>query len=225
MNYVYIFLIIAVGLYLVWRFHYFFRDPEREVPKGKNIVSAADGTVVYVRKVSHGEIPISIKKRNPIKLTEVTLLGDENFPKEEKYIVGIFMHPTSVHVNRSPISGKVVFQKYIKAKKNLPMTAMWFRTLLHLKPYEALSTHILENERNIIQIVGDIFVTVVQIADIYVNKIDSYIQVGDVINKGQRVGMIKIGSQVDMIFPVSNIKIVVKEGQKVLAGESIIATY
>jgi hypothetical protein len=37
--------------------------------------------------------------------------------------------------------------------------------------------------------------------------------------------MIKIGSQVDMIFPVSNIKIVVKEGQKVLAGESIIATY
>ena len=71
---------------------------------------------------------------------------------------------------------------------------------------------------------GGLPVYVTQIADIYVNKIDCWAKEGDNLEKGQRIGMIKMGSQVDIVFPVfPNVKITVKEGQKVKAGESIIA--
>lgn len=225
MNFIYFLPLILLFIYLLWRFHYFFRDPERKIPSGKNIVSVADGTVVYIRKINNGEIPISIKKRRIIKLTEVAALSRDYFSEGENYIVGVFMHPTSVHVNRAPISGRIAFQKYINNRKNLPMTAMWFRTLLRQRPYELYSEHILENERNIIQLVGDIPITIIQIADIYVNKIDTYVAINDEITKGKRIGMIKMGSQVDIIFPAKNVKLEIHEGQKVLAGESIIATY
>ena len=136
------------------------------------------------------------------------------------------MHPTSVHVNRAPIDGRIVEQKYIKNNKNLPMTLMWWRVLLKIRPYEKFSDHILENERNIIQINGDLPVSVIQIADIYVNKIVAFFSKDDIIKKGERIGVIKMGSQVDIIFPaLDNVNIKIHEGDYVYAGSSIIAEY
>ena len=217
-------LCLIIVVYLYWRFIFFYRDPDRIIPKGKNLVAAADGTIVYVRKVELGEIPISIKKKKKIKLTELAPFRKEVF-KGPQYIVGIFMHPTSIHVNRAPIKGRITLMKYVKSK-NLPMTLMWWRVLLRLKPYEKYSPHVFTNERNVIQIQGEIPVTVVQIADIYVNKIVAFVKKKEIVEKGQRIGMIKMGSQVDMIFPYDpGIQIKIKEGQAVKAGASIIAEY
>jgi phosphatidylserine decarboxylase len=213
-------------IWFIWRYFYFFRDPNRIIPDGRNIVSPADGTVVYIKRIENDEVPISIKKRSFIHLEELLPIQRKFSISGSKYLVGIFMHPTSVHVNRAPISGTVVHQEYISNKKNLPMTLMWWRVLLKIKPYEKFSSHIIENERNIIQINGDLPITVVQIADIYVNKIVSFVQLGKEVKKGDRIGVIKIGSQVDLIIPVEErVNIKIKEGQKVFAGSTIIADY
>ena len=67
---------------------------------------------------------------------------------------------------------------------------------------------------------------VVQIADVYISKIECWIKKGKKLSKGQRYGRIIMGSQVDLIFPAKdNVKIKVEEFQDVKAGESIIATY
>ena len=64
------------------------------------------------------------------------------------------------------------------------------------------------------------------IADIYVNRIECWVGIGDKVSKGQRVGRILMGSQVDLIFPCeNNMKVVITEGQKVKAGESVIAEF
>lgn len=183
-------------------------------------MSPADGTVVYVRRFNNGTVPIAIKKKKEIRLEEIL---KTSLPMDSYYIIGIFMHPTSVHVNRAPIEGEVG-NVFYTAGRNLPMTAMWWRVLFRRKPYEANSQHILTNERNTIEIIGKIRIFVTQIADIYVNRIECWVKRGEMVSKGQRIGMIKLGSQVDMIFPCKNIiSVRVREGQKVKAGESVIA--
>lgn len=215
-------LISLIVLLLYWRFFYFFRNPERVIPGGNNIVSPADGTIVYIKKVKNNSVPISIKKKKEIKLDEIMGL---NICMDDYYLVGIFMHPTSVHVNRAPIDGKV--EKIIYTKGiNLPMTALWWSVLLKIRPYEAYSSHIITNERNTIFINGQIPLFITQIADVYVNKIECWVKENDLISKGQKVGRIIMGSQVDIVFPcIDNIKITIEEGQYVKAGENIIAEF
>jgi phosphatidylserine decarboxylase len=215
-------LILFLLVYLYWRFFFFFRDPERNIPIGNNIVSPADGTVVYIKELKNDIVPISVKNKKEILLNEILKYPDS--VKHPSYLVGIFMHPTSVHVNRAPLDGQIEKVIYTK-NKNLPMTLMWWRVLLRLKPYESYSKHIYQNERNTFLIRGIIPVFVVQIADIYVNKIECWVKERQLVRKGERLGMIKMGSQVDMLFPVLGVdKILVVVGQKVRAGESVIAS-
>ncbi len=192
-----------------------------EIPVGSNIVSPAEGTVVYIKKINGDVAPISIKNKKEIRLDEIFKCKIPEL--SEWYLIGIFMHPTSVHVNRAPVPG--IVQKIIYTKgNNLPMTFMWLRVLLRLRPYELYSKHILSNERNTILFKGIIPVFIVQIADIYVNKIECWIREGQDVAKGDRIGMIKMGSQVDILFPTSGIsKIAVNVGDRVRAGESVLA--
>lgn len=213
--------IILLVTYCFWKFFFFYRDPERNIPTGENIVSPADGTVVYVKKIENDIAPISIKNKRIIKLEEIFKFNPNI--SQSSYLVGVFMHPTSVHVNRAPISGKIEKIIYTKGK-NLPMTFMWWRVLLKMKPYELYSNHILQNERNTILFSGKIPVFIVQIADIYVNKIECWVKEQQEVIKGERVGMIKMGSQVDLLFPSTSVSsIVVEVGQKIKAGETVIA--
>ena len=217
-----ILLLLLITLYFFWRFFWFFRNPERNIPEGNNIVSAADGTVEYVKKVIGGNVPISIKNKKEITLEEITKYFPINL-KDPYYIVGVFMHPTSIHVNRAPIAGTIKKMVYTRGV-NLPMTLMWWRVLLNMEPYEFYSKHILSNERNTTFIAGVLPLIVVQISDIYIKKIEPWIKESDTVNKGQRIGIIKMGSQVDIIFPVQvNVEIIAKKGDKVKAGESILA--
>lgn len=218
-----IIILLIIFLYIYWRFFYFFRDPERKIPSGSNVVAPADGTVVYVKEFKKNEIPISIKRNRSVDIRD--LVKSEIVSNYDFFIIGIFMHPTSVHINRSPIDGVAEKIEYFKGR-NLPMTLMWWRVLLGIRPFERGSNHITSNERNIISIKGSIQAIVIQIADIYVNKIECYISPGSALVKGQKIGAIKMGSQVDLILPkISNLLIKVKESDKVYAGSSILATY
>ena len=81
-----------------------------------------------------------------------------------------------------------------------------------------------ENERNIIVIDGKIRVVTIQIAGTFARRINCYVDLGQTLNRGDKIGMIKLGSQVVLIYP-SKINTIVKVGDKVKAGESIIGAF
>jgi phosphatidylserine decarboxylase len=156
---------------------WFFRDPDREVPTGPVAVSPADGKVVLIKR------------------------------KPEYTRVSIFLNVFDVHVNRSPIAGKVVQVKYKPGK------------FLVASKEEAS----VDNEMNTITVDGQgTVVEFSQIAGLIARRIVCYKKPGDYVTAGERVGLIKFGSRVDITFgPEWDLE--VKEGQRVSAGSSIIA--
>ncbi len=187
---------------------FFYRDPERNSPQREGvIVSPADGKVLYVKEIRNGEVPFSKKKGRKFKLEELTKV---DFLKNTMaYQIGIGMNFLNVHVNRAPISGQVVFLKHIPGK------------FLSLKREEA----VLVNERVTISIENSTFkVAVVQIASRLVRRIVPYVREGQRVSRGERIGIIKFGSQVDLLLPeLPGLKICVKPGDEVIAGVSIVA--
>lgn len=169
-------------LFVVW----FFRNPERTPPspEGTNVVSPADGKVIY-----GGDSPPGRYLAGPGKR------------------VSIFMSPLNVHVNRAPVSGKVVDVRYNPGE--------------YFAAYADKAS--LRNEQNgvTIETTGGARVTYVQIAGFIARRIVNDVRPGDVVRQGRRVGMIRFGSRVDVYLPASA-ELRVREGEHVRAGESIL---
>ena len=185
----------------------FYRDPERRPPKlDSGIVSPADGEVLYVKNVRQGILPVANKQGRNYTLTELTR---SDLHTQDAVVVGIGMSFMDVHVNRAPISGRVVFRRHFPGRfGSLRSPAMVF-----------------ENERatTVIEREG-IQIAVVQIASRLVRQIVSYIHEGDELAIGDRIGMIRFGSQVDLVVPArSDMQLLVQPGERVWAGESVIA--
>lgn len=199
---------------------FFPRDPSRSVDPRALIVAPADGRIVYVAQVEEGRVPIAIKQRSEIPLDDI-VKGTRR--PETGVLIGIFMSPFDVHYQRSPISGIVQETSYHPAAYNHVMGSMFLRNLFRIQPMYARSPHIVANERNIVHIEGrnqDAYI--VQIADQQVNRIDCYVRPGDRVVAGQKIGMIRRGSQVDLFLPgvVPSDLAGVAVGQKVRAGAS-----
>lgn len=212
-------LAIAVRAYERW---WFPRDPERVVDPSALIVAPADGRVVYVASVENGVVPIAIKGRREIPLDEI-VKGSER--PLAGVLIGIFMSPFDVHYQRSPVSGVVSEVTYHPAGYNHVMGSMFLRNLVGMEPLHAKSPHIHDNERNVIRIdTTDRTVFVVQIADQQVNKIDCYVTEGDAVDIGERIGMIRRGSQVDLFVVGATVGDFadLEIGMKVAAGETVL---
>ncbi len=187
----------------------FYRDPERIPPEKKNVIlSPADGTVRYVKKVTQGKIPFSNKKGNQFKIDE---LAKCDLLKNGLYLIGIEMNIFDVHVNRAPIKGKIVYQEHHRGK---------YLSLRNIRS-------VWENERVTTIIDNNHFqIGVIQIASRLVRRIVSFLQKGNEVKIGQRLGMIKFGSQVDVVIPaLKNLTIDVKTKDLTKAGVTIIAHY
>lgn len=160
----------------------FFRDPERRAPAGPVAVSPADGKVVAVIEGAGGASRVSI-----------------------------FLNIFDVHVNRTPIAGKI---KCVNYKKGDFLAAN----------REAAS---LANEQNIVTVEGVVGgrttqVTFKQIAGLIARRIICYKRAGDIVAPAERVGLIKFGSRVDVQFG-PEWEVTVKPGERVKAGSSVIA--
>ncbi len=134
---------------------------------------------------------------------------DDKFLNSKAKMVSIFMSPLNVHVNRIPITGKVEYVKYIQGE--------------YLAAFEDKASE--RNERNEIGITspaGKVFFT--QIAGFVARRIVSNLKVGDSVNIGNRFGMIKFGSRVDIIVP-EQWQVKVKKDDNVTAGETILFEY
>lgn len=187
----------------------FSRDPERYIrqePQG--LIAPADGTICYIRRIEKGGIPVSQKGNQHFTLDNFM---EKDLKTDVCYQIGIAMSLLDVHVNRAPISGKVLSQKKIHGYFiSLKKPRSWFRSARLLTVF---------NE-------GDFSVGVVQIASRFVRRIVSYKQPGNVIKQGERFGMIQFGSQVDVILPEQkNMRLCVQTGDKIRAGETVLVKY
>jgi len=195
-------LAVAFGL---WRFY---RDPERYVPgDDSGIVSPADGRVIYVKCIEKGSVTYSEKGGRKFLLSDFA--GSDSLP-DEGFLIGLSMNFFDVHVNRAPIDGRISLVRRIAG------------SFLSLKKQEALT----QNERALTVIDNGLLkVGIVQIASRLVRKIVSYVSEGSEIRKGDRIGMIRFGSQVDLVIPsLPGLQVVVGCGDRVQAGTTVIAT-
>lgn len=187
----------------------FFRDPERKIPYNDNVlVSPADGTVLYIKKLEDGTIPISVKQGRAARIDEMI---QTDMLSDARYILGIEMNVLNVHVNRSPVDGKITF------KKHIPGSFLSLRNEESPVRNERLTTVIDQ---------GAFKIAVIQIASRLVRRIDSYVDTGDIVTMGDRIGMIRFGSQVDVIIPaLKDLEFAVGVGDEVTAGTSLLATH
>lgn len=121
--------------------------------------------------------------------------------------VSVFLSPLDVHINRAPIAGKITKVDYIKGRK-APATS---------------NEASFSNERNSLTIENDkVIVVCTQIAGIIARRIVCWSKLGDELTRGQKFGMIKFSSRTDLLMP-KTVEIVVKIGDRVVGGETIIA--
>lgn len=216
---------LAAGGYFWWRHVWFFRNPRRQPPAEPGLVSPADGTVVYVKRVLPGEDVVVIKEG--VAATVKDLVGEDL--ARAKLVVGIFMSPFDVHYNRSPLDARVEFFRTHPARgANVHMGAMHWRSLAGIEPRYAGSMHIVQNERAVTAFSAtyrgaELTFYVVQIGALTVNGIDSYVAPGARVARGETFGMIRIGSQVDLVVPWrDDFDVRVAPGDTVRAGETIL---
>ena len=159
---------------------FFFRDPKRVPPSDPDVVvSPADG--------------------------KVTRVGPPT-PGADSTVISIFLSPLDVHINRSPIPGKIVDVLYSPGK-------------FLMATNEKAS---LVNEQNALTIQGEkITVVCKQIAGILARRIVCWKAEGDSLGLGERFGMIKFSSRTDLLLP-ANVRVTVKEGDRVRGGTTVI---
>jgi phosphatidylserine decarboxylase len=196
-------LISGIGV-VMWQF---FRDPERIPPDVLNaIIAPADGKIIYVREVAAGTVPCAIKGKKNIEISEITKTGA--LDTTDGYIIGICMSVLDVHITRAPIGGKITSIESFPGRT--------------LSPKDWRSE--IENPRTTLIIEGDAQrIVVTEMGTPYVSKILSFVGVGAPVVRGQKIGKITWGSQVDVIIPSAEVEILVKEGDAVTAGETILA--
>ncbi len=199
--------LVTIVMAVVLLAYRFYRDPERKAPDRTGaIVSPADGRVVYVRHSENGILPVSTKNGHDYRLSELTKTP---LRTQDAVVVGISMSFLDVHVNRTPCSGRVTFRGHFPGL---------FGSLRHPEM-------IFANERATTIIENDGYqIAVVQIASRLVRQIAVFVREGQEVALGERLGVIRLGSQVDVVLQErKNMRIAVNPGDRVRAGESVIA--
>jgi len=171
----------------------FFRDPERVTPVGDGlIVSPADGMVCMIADVEP-----------PRQLT-----GADGLEPVAVRRVSVFMNVFDVHINRSPISGVVRRVVYVPGK------------FLNADLDKASD----DNERQyyIVEGAGGVRVALTQIAGLVARRIMRFANEGDTVVAGERIGLIRFGSRVDVYLP-AGYACQVLPGQRCVAGETVLA--
>jgi phosphatidylserine decarboxylase len=171
---------------------YFFRSPSRRVPQGAGLwVSPADGTIAEISQVQH-----------------------DDFVGGPAVRIGIFLSIFNVHLNRSPVAGRVIALRYSPGE-----------FLNALRPESAL-----RNENMWIALEEDAAphrrLVVRQISGAIARRIVCSLRPGEVIPRGHVFGMIKLGSRTELILPAEDgLEVKVRIGQKVKAGMTVMAEY
>ncbi len=223
-------------------YHAAVKDPERVSPDGSVMVSPADGTVIYIRRIVDGIIPEVVKKGVPVPIVDHLKMQPLR-PFKKGYLIGIYMNTHGVHVNRVPDHG-ILKKQFIFNGPHMNMTSaettiilsqlipgmLTLKKILGIPPFnlEDKADYILNSAREtlVLEDSRKTYVYIIRIADYWVGRILTWIPVGKHVSRGQKLGMITWGSQTDILFESTpGLKIKVGVGDYVYGGESILATY
>ena len=163
---------------------FFFRNPSRTTPRAANaVVAPADGEIIYLGPATEEHLNGEVQK------------------------ISIFMSVFNVHINRAPVTGKVVDTFYCKGK------------FLDVRDERAT----FENERQglVIEAEGGQRLTVVQVAGLIARRIVCYATTGTQLERGRRYGLIRFGSRLDVYLPKESV-VKVSLGERTVAGETIL---
>ena len=181
-------IILQLGFLIIYSsILWFFRNPKRKIVIDKDtVLSPADGKIVIIEKVKENE-----------------------YFKDERIKISIFLSITNVHVTRFPISGKVIYNKYNPGQ---------YLVAWHPKSSE-------KNERTSVVIRNNYFGDILyrQIAGAIARRIVNYAKTNNKVIQGEDSGFIKFGSRVDIFLPISS-NISVSKGQNVIGGVTILST-
>ena len=170
----------------------FFRDPVRTTPRGdKFIVAPADGLITMIVKVPP-----------PPELRGPEGLGDAEYTR-----VSIFMSVFDVHINRSPITGRIKRIAYVPGK------------FVNADLDKASENN--ERQHLLVESADGLRIGFTQIAGLVARRIVAFVKEGDSVDAGQRVGLIRFGSRVDVYLPAGAAPRVVP-GQRTIAGETVL---
>ena len=166
---------------------FFFRDPSRQIsPDPSCFVSGADGRVQAVQ-----------------------VLQEDQFLKVEAVRISVFLSVFNVHVNRSPMAGRIVELGYTPGRK-------LFAFLNIASEYNEHSSILIHGDQTrclVKQIVGPV-----------ARRVVYWLKEGQVVERGERIGLMKFGSRLDVYFPRTDVEVSVKKGDKVVAGVTVLAT-
>ncbi len=170
---------------------YFFRDPERAIPLDLSykIIAPADG-----------------------KIIEEEMVFEDKYLKKPVQKIGIFMSIFDVHINRSPIQGRIEYIRYNKGK--------FFSAFK--KKASLANEQVSIGIRSLEEVPGPIMIKL--IAGSIARRIKVWKRPFDFVGYGERVGMIKFGSRVDLFLPLE-VNLWVKKGEKIKAGKTIIGPF
>jgi len=164
---------------------WFFRDPKRKVPQEEGlVVSPGDGKVVDISRVE-----------------------EERFLNKPAIKISIFLNVFNVHVNRVPVSCKLIDVSYNPGRffpANVPKAS-------------------LENEQNalVLETLSGKRIVCIQIAGLIARRIVCWVKMGDQLQRGERFGLIRFGSRVDLFLPPET-DIRIKKGDQVVGGETVV---
>ena len=173
---------LIIFVFILW----FFRNPKRDIIKNTELIlSPADGKIISINEVY-----------------------EQEYFKEKKIQISIFLSPLDIHVNRYPVSGKILYSKYHKGK---------YLVAWHPKSSE-------KNERTTVVIENKIFGKIMyrKIAGAVARRIVNYAKVDTYVEQGDDSGFIKFGSRVD-IFLSKDCELKVNVGDRVKGGITVIA--
>ena len=173
---------LIIFVFILW----FFRNPKRDIIKNTELIlSPADGKIISIKEVY-----------------------EQEYFKEKKIQISIFLSPLDIHVNRYPVSGKILYSKYQKGK---------YLVAWHPKSSE-------KNERTTVVIENKKFGKIMyrQIAGAVARRIVNYAKVDTYVEQGDDSGFIKFGSRVD-IFLSKDCELKVNVGDRVKGGITVIA--
>lgn len=210
---------LAAGLILVaafawWRFFYFHRNPVRHSPPGDEPVAAADGRIVYLETVAFPAAANPYHRR-----IGSTFALDGRWSVIATYL-GIF----DVHVVRAPVAGQVQIHRIAPLSANVSMGRSFIYAGLRRPLPAGRRGYLDKNEFLGIDIRGDGRVLLVLMADWWIDQITPFVADGDRVERGQAIGKILMGSQVDVWVREGWIAPVLTVGAGVRAGETLLGT-
>lgn len=178
---------------------YFFRDPQRISPSDPSvIVAGADGTVMSVKEIREDE-----------------------YLKTDAVRISIFLSLFDVHVNRAPIEGKIAFLGYFPGKR-------YFTFQEKSSEFNQHNSILIEGLPASGGAIGDqgpqTRCLVNQIVGPVARRVVYWLKLNQMVQKGDRIGMMKFGSRLDMVFPKADVDVVIKPGDRVQAGLTVVAT-